>query len=885
MNLGNVSQWGEVKKKTKDRARSKVKEPGSDGPDASQRGGSSRAGDTMRGGRGRISERGRGGGRGQRGVGVNGTRKPPVTEAPPVEHEPAWEAHAEPSSDGWDQQNQGGSVSPDASWEVVTASEAAPPTVTEAPKPSLRPDGSRSWASMLKPTPKPKVIPTTTQKTVPAVQEPQPTDLPNTSQVPVDEPKVAPAGQNESAHDITEAPSSPVPAPSEPGVDLTPPKDQLTERNLEQVLDVSSAAMSTSAASTAGTNGPRSTLTSVTPLQPLQQPTAGPRPGLGGFATTALKATSGSGRSSSFQRRLKEQQEAVVMPGNHAVDRAAVQFGSMGLGGNADDADVDEEREEAETRTQPPQHSPIAPRASLPPVPQQPTGESIAAPRAAPGLPPVATQSGQVSQSDQTTVQPPQSNYGYNQFNNLYGSSTSQPEQATQTPKAFEPFGQQAQATGGQQPYDGFPTPTQAPGQQPQTSHQSQLGGFSSAANDYSSYYTSDSQKNAYQNFYGTYGAQNQTPQDAASTQQRGTNAFAATTGADHPSSHATSQPAQQQHGRFSGVSEAQNSGHSTPNPVAGPQSHGQSQTHQSHQMGQNHSHAGHHGGYPYGGHPYFSPYNNYSNYMNQVSHHSYGRDRPMFDDVRRYDEQYLTHNNQFGYGGSQGGYGSGPYGAGGKYGQPHQGYGISPQSSFDPHSASPANVGGYGQQPHSLPARDSTSAVGSYGRAGSTQPSENQQQHSSNTFGGMQDVFGRSQSGFSAQTSQQQSSQQSGNEDASRGFTDTGKGPNGPSPAPSQANARPGSAANNMSSQGGPPSSQAQSQQAYGAYPSQIHHQMHGGQSHYGSGISGLGSHHQHGAGQNHQNSGYGGAYAGGFGGNFYGNSNRGGWGGSYGH
>ena len=767
---------------------------------------------------------------------------------------------------------------------MVTPSEAAPPPqppVTETMKPSLRPDGTRSWASMLKPSPKRKVTPISKSTDDTPSQSAPPPEIPPTDDAAFEQPEATTSTFEETTPREVEVPASPSLPPSEPIVDLTPSKDQLTESNLEQVPDVSEHIATATAASTIGTNDPRSITGIATPVHASQQPPSAVRPVLGGFATSALKATTSAGRSASFQRRVKEQQEAVVMPGNHAVDRAAVQFGSMGLGGSNDDLDVDEEREEAETRTQPPQHSPIAPKASLPPVPQQPVTDPLPTTRPAPGLPPASQQPSQTAQPEQQTSQQlGQSGYAFNQFNSLYGAPGSQAESTTPATKAYEPFGQQApQQSGGQQPFDGYPAHSQTPSQQSQAAHQSQIGGFSSSANDYSSYYTSDSQRNAYHNLYGSFGQQSQTPQDAGTTQQRGASAFG-TTGADHPSSQASSHT-QQPQSRFGATSETQNSGHSTPNPTIGQQSHGQTQTHQNHQMGQAHGQgASHHGGYPYGGPSYYSPY--YAQYMNQVSH-QYGRDRPMYDDVRRLDEQYLTHNNQFGYGASQGGYGSGPYGAGGKYGQPHQGYGMSPPSSYDHHSASPANVGGYGQQPHSIPGRDSSSALGAYGRTGSTQPTEGQPQHGSGTFGGMPDVFGRSQSGYSAQSSQQQTGQQSGSDDPSREFGDASKATSGPSPVPGQAGVRPGSAANNAQSQGGFASSQGQGQQGYNGYPAQMSHQMHGQQSHYGAGLGGLGQH-QSGA-QNHQNSGYGGAYGAGFGGNYYNNSSRGGWSGSYGH
>jgi hypothetical protein len=78
-------------------------------------------------------------------------------------------------------------------------------------------------------------------------------------------------------------------------------------------------------------------------------------------------------------------------------------------------------------------------------------------------------------------------------------------------------------------------------------------------------------------------------------------------------------------------------------------------------QHAQQHGQQGHGAGYPYN-HPYYgSPY--YANYVNQFG----------------------------GYG--QGGAGYGSFGKG-MYGQPHH-YG--PQTSFDQHSSSPANAGGFG--------------------------------------------------------------------------------------------------------------------------------------------------------------------------------------------
>jgi hypothetical protein len=183
--------------------------------------------------------------------------------------------------------------------------------------------------------------------------------------------------------------STPVELPSEPEVDITPSKDDLTEDNLEQIPDTSNPAPTATAASTAASSwDPRNASTTGTPYSLQHGQPQAIRPPTSGFQASALKATGASGRTASYQRRVLDQEEAVRMPGNREVDRAAVQFGAFNLSGSGDE-DVDGEREEPETRTQPPQHSPVAPRAALPPAPQQPVSaaESFPTPKQSAGLP------------------------------------------------------------------------------------------------------------------------------------------------------------------------------------------------------------------------------------------------------------------------------------------------------------------------------------------------------------------------------------------------------------------------------------------------------------------------------------------------------------------
>ena len=881
--------------------------------------------ESTRGSRARGSDRGRGIGRGSRGSATtNGPRDSQFTQHPPEqsgegapdglstsltsENKGSWDNAGDTMENSWDQANQPSARSPDASsWEIVAPGEEILPANAEPAKPSSKPDGTRSWASMFKkpdpPVARPKAAPAPALPVEEPIAEPEIT------------PKADPAVEEEepglppplvTPDPVVETPASPPSssdAPSsDPAIEITPSKDALTETNVEQLPDVSNHAPTATAASTvATTHDPHSMVGtgSATPVHSTQQQRGALRPGLGGFATSAQKATSGVGRSSSFQRRVLEQQEAVVMPSNHALDRTAVQFGSMGLNAGQEDLDVDEEREDAETRTQPPQHSPVAPRATLPPAPpqqqqqqqqqQQPSIDSYSATKSAPGLPPAVQQLPPPAEAEQpapqsTTPAAP----AYNQFSGRYGSSVTQPDVPTPVQKAYEPFGQQIQQHAQPSQYDSYPgqSQTHPTSQAPQP----QPGAYSSSANNYNSN-NADYQRSMYQNYSAYYQqpvhqATQPNTQDPSVSQQPRSESTYGTSAADPAPQYATSQSQQQpSQYRYAQANDTQASGNNTPNPLlSGHQTHAQGQ--QSHHMPQPHAPGpvgGQHGGYPYGQPYYNNPY--YGNYSQVSHHHQYGRERPMFDDVRRSEEQYLTYNNQYGYGAGQGGYGGAPYGSKqGMYGQPHQ-YGMSPQTSYEQHSQSPANTGGYGQQ--SMPGRDNIGSLGGYGRSGSTNPTDSQTAHANNsgTFGSMPDMFNRTQqSSFSGanQSAGQQQGAPGGNDDASRSYGDSSKATGGPSPAPGQAGGRPGSATNNMQGQSSGMPSQHTGQpgpQAYGGYPNHMNHQMHGQQgSHYGAGP---GAPHQSG-GQTHQA--YAG-YGGGFGGSYYGNNARGGWGANYGH
>ncbi|KAF2006944.1 hypothetical protein P154DRAFT_541778 [Amniculicola lignicola CBS 123094] len=814
---GNVSQFAEVKK-TKDRSRSKVKEAGAPAEaNASLRGGRDRpqrGTDSVRGGRGRGTDRGRGGFRGARGGPTN-----------------AWGDAAAP-------------LHPKANGEATPAE----PPAEKVPEPEA--PKTKTWASIFA-APKPAPAPPKPAAKPPAAKE-----------------EPAPAPAETPAHDIaqeTVAEAEELPAPSAP-VDLTPDEKvekpgpepdfapvttELTKDNVEHLPD--------------DTANPPLTETVATPLNASQAPIS--RPALGGFQTSALKATGSGHRSASFQRKILEQQEAV--------------FGSLGLNGELDpDAlDVDEDREEAETRTQPPQHSPVAqPRAALPPAPRQPappaevqppTQDATPAPKGAPGLPPVPQHQQPLGQHSPPNPLAPQAMQSqgsqgaqqqYNQFGR-YGQGGIQSESTASQQKSYDPFGHQIP-----QPnqYDYPNQQTQNAGQQ---QPQSQAGAFSSAPDNFGSQYlTAEQQRSAYQNYYQNYNQQGaQSQQEAGSAQQRTGSAFG--TGPSD-SNFPTSQQQQVSNSTLrmlfkvlsnmnqsqSRYNEAQNSGHTTPNPAlggqqpTGPASQGQ-------HMQQPHAQPGQHaGGYPYN-HPYYtSPY--YTSYVNQFG--SYG----------------------------QGGYGG--FGGKGMYGPSHH-YGMSPQASYEQHSSSPANSGGFGQ---SSMHRDSSLGGGLGEYAGRSVSSTSQNQHSATAaaggFGGFPDSLGRSQ-GYPNQNSsygQQQSGQQG--EESLKPFGDAKSG--GPSPSALGAQpGRPGSATNTpgQSNQGLPPQSH---QQGFGGYPSHLNQQLQGGQggNQYGS-LGGLGGQHQGGGShqqqqpQQQQTGGYGAGY-GGFGGGYGGSYNRGGWGTNYG-
>ncbi|KAF9871433.1 rnapii degradation factor def1 [Colletotrichum karsti] len=869
---GTISQWGEVTKKA---PRSKAKEPTTANPiiDSSNarptRGGRN-ASDAGRG-RGRNTERGgaRGGrGRSSNTAATNGTRHTKENVQPlsvPTEESNAWSTPSEikdvPAEDPWAPKET--IEKPAAA--PAPAPAAAPAAAPNAPKPAAAPI-PKTWASMLRQSTVPKPAPKP-PKEEPAPKPAEPIE-PLPPAVPADEPtpEPAPEPEQQQPEPAVELPAEPaheepapaeVPAVIEPEVVLPPSMDQLTETNLEQVVDESHPpATATVASTTADSWDPRLNAASATatPLSASQQQHLPIRPAVpnvnSGFAASAIKATTERGsRTPSYQRRVLDQEEAVRMPGNREVDRAAVQFGAFSLN---DEDDIDGDREEPETRTQPPADSPVAhPRTSLPPAPQQaPVPEAIGTQKPAPGLPPAAAatptgtdilnayaplsvanaSAGPASAVPQhpasnQTPQPAAQPQPYSRF----GQPGSQEPSGFPQQKPIDPFTQQ-NPSATQNQFDSFPSQSQQQNQQPG-------GAFSSAPSEYSSYYTADQQNRPPYNYYNQpYGQQGaQAHQDNLSSQQQRTfGGYNASQQADNLSQYP--QSGIQNQSRYGGVTnDAQNSGHSTPNPTA------QSQQ-QASQGTQPQSHAQQ--SYPYNSHPY---YNNayYSNYAG------------------------------FGHYG-QGGYGGGPYGKG-VYGNP---YGMSPQGPYD-HASSPA--AGFGQS--SLHRADSgigSGLGGDFGaRAGSAQSSNQPGLAGASGFGGMQDTFGRGSSSFQSPAGQGFNSTAQPNNGASAAddLKPFGDGKPGSGPSPSLGGARPGSATNNTPGQSGLPPPQSSSQMGgYGGYPSHLQgHGLHGS-SGYGMGGATSG---QHGGAP------FGSYGQGGYGSGYYGSGNqqqqRGGWGGNY--
>ncbi|PTB66997.1 hypothetical protein BBK36DRAFT_1199135 [Trichoderma citrinoviride] len=606
---GTISQWGEVSK-TKKTARTKAKDASS-APVVTDF-----AAEGTRGGRGRATERGGRSGRARAAHPTNGSRtKENQQLSVPTEESPAYK----------DDKANGVEEKPAVSEKPVLAESLNKPAAPQV----------KTWASMLRQSTAPKVVPALPKEApAPKPAEPvEPEPVPETAAAPVEPEPAKPEAEAEAESTPVAEQATPVapPAATEPAAEIKPTPDELTETNLEQVVDVSAPPPTDTAASTAaGSWDPRQSPppTNATPLSAAQQQQQTQRAATSGFAATALKATTerAAPRTPSFQRRVLDQEEAVRMPGNREVDRAAVQFGAFNLD---DDEDIDGEREEPETRAQPPADSPVAvPRTSLPPATQPVAMPETFAPKPTTAPPPGMTPN--------AAQQPIPNTQQFGRF----GQSGPHELSATQQ-KPLDPFNQGA-TPASQPPFDNFAAQTsQPPAQQPGAA-------FSSAPSDYSAYYTANQQDRNPYAFYGQhFGQQGAHAQpEGVPSQQRGFGGYNASQ-SDNLSQYPQSGTGHNQP-RFGGSTDNQNSGHSTPNPVT------QAQQQQPQQQGGPGSQPQAHGQYPGYNHPYYS---------------------------NPYYHQYYS-----GYG--QGGFG--PYGKGAIYGQP---YGVSPNAPYD-HTSSPGTFG-----------------------------------------------------------------------------------------------------------------------------------------------------------------------------------------------
>ncbi|KAK3066783.1 hypothetical protein LTS18_001499, partial [Coniosporium uncinatum] len=305
--------------------------------------------DSTRGGRGRgRGEGGRGASRGGRGASTNGTRTvAPTTTAPTTAADGSWDTPAAPESHeveekpAWDTPATGEGAA-EGQYGSVIASNATPATASEGLKGSLVPDGGAktSWAKLFeKPKPAP-ALPKAATDAPPTTASAPITHEETTTGVEDDTVPTPPVAEEVEVPDQQEALETPtqetiLDQPT-PDIELTPSKDKLTEDNVEHLPDASiqPPPTETVASTVASSRDIGSAIGTPAVTSQAQQPIG--RPPMGGFATSAYKATAMPGRSASFQRRAMEQQEAVVMPSNHAVDRAAVQFGSMGLNGDGE---------------------------------------------------------------------------------------------------------------------------------------------------------------------------------------------------------------------------------------------------------------------------------------------------------------------------------------------------------------------------------------------------------------------------------------------------------------------------------------------------------------------------------------------------------------------
>ncbi|KAK7208219.1 hypothetical protein BZA70DRAFT_287535 [Myxozyma melibiosi] len=445
---GHASQWGEVKKKTKERSKSKGPFTGAEGgrPSfSSSTRGRSRGGIEARG-RGGRSDRGRS--RGGRTNGRTSDESAPVSTpaptdaaasapsdpAPTTEPTPSAAESAAPATETPAAETPAETTNGWASAASAAAPEQPAPTTTTSTKAAstvIKPGTKMSWASIAKPAPKPAEPP-----------KPKPAAEPIPEPAAESEPASATNAWNNDYASSTAAPHIEESAwgktsaqPASESYDEVAP---LTKENVESVVDDAPPAPTSTLASTIDTP---STTTSATVSSKVP-------PGLASATKNA--------RSPAYSRVLK-QDAPVVMPGSVQAQVSGLQFGSLTL---ADNQDEESSAYESTPKEQ------LDSLASQKTYQQEPASEQAPIAQTAPAA---------------QVPAPGLSGFGQQPQPHRYQQ---QPQVAqTQQQKAFEPFSQA--------PYTGYPA----------QSHMPAFGGFPS---DFQNPYGADPQRQGY-GYYAPY--------------------------------------------------------------------------------------------------------------------------------------------------------------------------------------------------------------------------------------------------------------------------------------------------------------------------------------------------------------------------------------------
>ncbi|KAF8462992.1 hypothetical protein BDZ91DRAFT_826309 [Kalaharituber pfeilii] len=885
---GSYAQWDEVKKKT-NRSRSKVPDSAPETPTIGARSSRGRGSqDAPRGSRGgRATERGGRAPRGRGGAAINGQRANGPEDWGKKDSqddniaEDAPEAIAKSDVDHANTATQKPPlhllIRPKRASPPPPQQQPSPPPPPPTPPPPPPPSAPKSAPEEPASPPKqeeseePEPTPTESLPPPPQPTEPATPIAPEVEEEPA-EPELEPEPEPpvievEESTRAPEVPEIPEIKTEEPPVESA--QQPLTEQNLEKVEDIAPPAPTGTQASTVNSTAPPTrSSTAATPTAPAP-PT--PQTRYAGLSTPKI----GSARTASFTRRTLDQQEAVVMPGNHAIDRTIVQFGSLGLNGAAiddEDYDVEPTREKPETATQLPEQSPPPhPTATLPPAappvqtpqvapaqtsvqpivqqtvqpqaqtqlqpqvqpqvqpqiqtqvqppqpqPQQPppatVQDALPTPRQAPGLPAQPQVQAQVHQ--QASPQPPLAPQ----------TMASQQHMNPQLSNQFNRFGGIEQTQPAQKPYDSFQqhipqqhTPQTQAAQLPQTQQaQQQTYGYPTHHQQHHQQsHPAQAGIAALSNLPDQYN--NYYNSDLQRAGAPGFNYY----------TNPYSQPAQDTTGSIPRVASGMGTAAGdTPSQL--PTAPSQTASRFGQVGEQTSGHATPSPGIPalptsqapnpqqtaahqqYQMQPYYHP--GYY-YMNQVFNYDspYSGSNELSEGFSSYQQFYPSYQTPFGK-------------QQGLYTQPHQSF----MSQYSDHTTTPAGLGGFGAP--SNQGRDGTTGVGDYSRAAASQAQQSHPQNASANFGGLPNFLNSrglpEQQQLGSGVGQQQGTQQGQSDDNLKPFGDT-KPPTGPaSGATLQGQPRPGSATSGAANL---PQQVAQPQGGMG-YPHNLNHHLHGHQ------------------------------------------------------